>query len=480
MLFNRPLITSQLTECMQHTPTADQRLALARIVDFLETRVSYPCLILKGFAGTGKTTLIAALVRLMLQYGKPFLLLAPTGRAAKVAGDAAQSHASTIHRAIYVPYDSEGGTRFGLRQNTVKNRLFVVDEASMIGEGSNPARPDSLLRDLASYIYQDSRAKLLIVGDTAQLPPVCEVMSPALDAGRIRTLFPHTAEVALQEVVRQAKLSGILRLATSIRESISEQKPTLPAIHPNGTSDIRLVHPRDAMELLARTYSNVGTENTMVICRSNRQAVRYNLAIRRNILGFEMPLDGGDRMMVCRNSYFWTKKGGNPPFLANGDTIVVHRAKNFRSIHGMEFADLDFSLEDTPNEELYATANLAAANALTPALSSEQGRALYTSIRAELEAEMGSENLQSRLRTNPYINALELKYGYAITCHKAQGGQWDCVFVDPQIFADTPIDLQLLRWLYTAFTRARKMLYIVAPPEAMVAKEAREEFFTDW
>ena len=146
----------------------------------------------------------------------------------------------------------------------------------------------------------------------------------------------------------------------------------------------------------------------------------------------------------------------------------------------MEFADLDFSLEDTPNEELYATANLAAANALTPALSSEQGRALYTSIRAELEAEMGSENLQSRLRTNPYINALELKYGYAITCHKAQGGQWDCVFVDPQIFADTPIDLQLLRWLYTAFTRARKMLYIVAPPEAMVAEEAREEFFTDW
>ena len=216
MLFNRSLITSQLTECMQHTPTADQRLAIARIVDFLETRVPYPCLILKGFAGTGKTTLVAALVRLMLQYGKPFLLLAPTGRAAKVAGDAAQSHASTIHRAIYVPYDSEGGPRFSLRQNTVKNRLFVVDEASMIGEGSNPARPDSLLRDLAAYIYQDARAKLLIVGDTAQLPPVGEVISPALDAGRVRTLFPHTAEVALQEVVRQAKLSGILHLATSI------------------------------------------------------------------------------------------------------------------------------------------------------------------------------------------------------------------------------------------------------------------------
>ena len=452
------MITDELKyrihEAFGYMPTAEQEQAIDVFTTFMADRRDEAVMVLRGSAGTGKTTLAAAFVKSLLSLQQSLVLLAPTGRAAKVFSLYAACPASTIHRRIYRQKSLEGG--FPLSYNAAHDTLFIVDEASMIANGDTP-----LLDDLIQFVYNGRNCRLMLLGDHAQLPPVGELESPALMTSVLRGYGLHVYDCTLNEVLRQSQESGILWNATKIRgEGI-----VLPKIRFEGFEDIRMVPGDELIETLATSYSQVGLDETLVVTRSNKRANIYNQGIRNMILGREEELTSGDRIMIVKNNYFWRKE----EFIANGDMAVVRRVRHVHELYGFRFAEVTMSLPDYDDYELTAIVLLDTLTSEAPALTREQQEHLFQSVLADYaDIPQKSERLK-KLKEDRYYNALQVKFAYAATCHKAQGGQWAHIYVDQGYMTDDMLTTDYIHWLYTAFTRATERLFLVNWPKTQTA-----------
>ena len=464
-----------------HVPTSEQTTAINEVAAFLCDHAPLTAMVLRGAAGTGKTTLAAAIVKALLSLKQKLMLLAPTGRAAKVFALYAGSEAYTIHRRIYRQKTAGDLSVFSLNDNLHRDTLFIVDEASMIsaygGNEGSTFGSGSLLADLVRYVYQGQNCRLLLIGDYAQLPPVGEEESPALSTAVLHALGLNTYEATLNEVLRQSQQSGILWNATQVRMMVErgewseERGMTLPKIRFKGFPDIVNMPGNELIEALATSYSRVGMDETMVVTRSNKRAVVYNRGIRNMVLDREDELCRGDQLMIVRNNYYWSEKlrddEGNVPlsFLANGDSCVVQRYRNVYELYGFRFADVTLKLPDYDNLELTATVLLDTLATEAPALTREQQEQLYQNVMEDYADIPLKQDRLKALRNDPHYNALQVKYGYAVTCHKAQGGQWAHVYIDQGYMTDDMLTPDYLHWLYTALTRATEKVFLVNWPE---------------
>ena len=429
--------------------------------------------ILKGYAGTGKTSLVGALVRLLDSIRQKVILIAPTGRAAKVFSLHAGHTAYTIHKKIYrqKAFNGEGGN-YSLSDNLHQHTLFIVDEASMIaneGLSGSTFGTGRLLDDLVEYVYAGHGCRLLLIGDTAQLPPIGEEESPALAAHVIAGYGLNVEECELKEAVRQLDSSGILWNATSLRQLISDNAYGVsPHVKFSGFPDIYNLPGSELIEALEQSYSHAGLDDTMVICRSNKRAIIYNNGIRARILYREEELGSGDMIMVAKNNYFWAKDYKEMEFIANGDIAIVRRVRRERELYGFRFADVTMSFPDYDDFELEATVLLDTLQSEAPALTHEQSEKLFNNVMEDYaDIPLKRERLK-KLKTDPYFNALQVKYAYAVTCHKAQGGQWSHVYIDQGYITKEMLTPEYYRWLYTAFTRATEKLYLVNFPKEQI------------
>jgi len=458
-----------------HVPTAEQEQAIEVFCLFMTDRHGQSAMVMRGSAGTGKTTLAAAIVKALQSLGQKIVLLAPTGRAAKIFSLYAGHPAYTIHRRIYRQKSLEGA--FNLNYNTAQDTLFIVDEASMVANaskyGDTPFANGQLLDDLIQFVYSGRNCRMLLIGDNAQLPPIGEEESPALTVSVLQTYGLHVHECTLNEVLRQGLQSGILWNATMVRQKITQDDVfSMPAVRFDGFSDIRAVAGDELIETLASSYSRVGTDETLVITRSNKRANIYNQGIRNRILGCEDELCSGDLLMIVKNNYFWTK-GSNTPgnedpsvptFLANGDRAVVRRVRRTEELYGFRFAEVTMKFPDYNDYELTATVLLDTLTSEAPALTRDQQEQLYNSVMEDYADIPLKPDRLKKLREDKYYNALQIKFGYAATCHKAQGGQWAHVYVDQGYMTDDMLTTDYFHWLYTAFTRATEQLYLVNWP----------------
>ena len=464
------------------TPTADQLHAVEVFARFMTDRDERAVMILRGSAGTGKTSLAGAIVRTILELRQKVTLLAPTGRAAKVFSLNADQPAATIHRSIYREKAFTGlDGKFNLNVNLFHDRLFMVDEASMISlsSGNTTFGSGCLLDDLIQYVYNDRNCRMLLVGDKAQLPPVGEEESPALRSDVLRAYGLTVYECDLNEVLRQSQDSGILYNATVIRQMITHDEVTqLPKIRFNGFTDISIVPGDELIERLASSYSEVGIDETMVITRSNKRANVFNQGIRNMVLGREEELTTGDMLMVVKNKYKNTlsplpsehgkEKQPALTFIANGDRAVVRRVRNLREFYGFRFADVSLEFPDYDNAEEDMTVILDALMTEAPALTQEQNEQLFQRVLEDYEDIPLKADRMKKVREDEYYNALQVKFGYAITCHKAQGGQWAHIYLDQGYMTDEMLTPDYIHWLYTAFTRATEHLYLVNWPKTQV------------
>ena len=448
-------------------PTIKQDAGLQQLATFIMSPSNQDVFLLKGYAGTGKTTIIGTLVKNIWKAKKSAVLLAPTGRAAKVITGYASTQAFTIHKKIYMPRtDKSGKISFVLSPNKHKNTLFIVDEASMVSDHSNQGGlfgSGALLDDLIQFVYSGHNCKLLLMGDTAQLPPVKLNISPALDAHKLELNYNKTAqEIELDEVVRQAQDSGILFNATLLRESISNQFFEYFKFNVKGFKDIiRLDDGHDIQNALSASYAAQGSEDTVLIVRSNKRANAYNQQIRSRILFNEHELTAGDYLMIVRNNYFWLKPSSEAGFIANGDIIEVLELFKIKELYGFRFAEVKIRLVDYPNMKPFETVlMLDTIDLETPSLPYEDAQKLYLEVLKDYVNETAGYKKFLAVKKNKYLNALQVKFSYAITCHKSQGGQWNTVFVEEPFLPDG-IDLDYLRWLYTALTRAKETLYLI-------------------
>lgn len=456
--------------------TSDQSRAIDTLIEFLLNWKNDCCFLLKGYAGTGKTTLLGTLVRALREQSVACVLLAPTGRAAKVLSSATGFQSSTIHREIYAIAERNDGTpTYKLRENKRTNTLFVVDEASIIGAGidNSPShRHGGLLRDLVEYIRGGRHCKLLLSGDEAQLPPIGENESPALQPSILENYFGKVFQATLREVLRQDKESGVLHFATQLRGLIENYNGGMPRFDTLLYHDFSATRTNRLMEMIEESYRTVGLEETIVLCRSNRRAALINAAIRTSAFGYEEPLAGGDRVFACKNSYRWTKRIKEIPFIANGDMLRLHRVYNTTSVENFTFVDIDFTLEEYPGLEITATAMLNALQSPSAALPKAEQRAFYNMRVETLKETLGAEFSPRAVADDPLLTALQLKHGYALTCHKSQGGQWAHVYLDVELFSTTARDLFFLRWLYTAISRATQRLVLISPPQELLTPES--------
>ncbi|WP_299434951.1 AAA family ATPase [uncultured Maribacter sp.] len=450
-----------------HEPTLKQIVALQKLATYILSKEKEQVFLLKGFAGTGKTTLIGTMVSCLWQVGSKAVLMAPTGRAAKVMSNYSNTKAFTIHRKIYFPKkQSGGGVQFVMAPNKHRNTIFIVDEASMI-----PDRPadsklfenGSLLDDLIQFVYSGNNCKLILIGDTAQLPPVHLSLSPALDEDKLALNYnKDVVKLELDEVVRQAEDSGILVNATLLREELQGSFYDTFKFNVEPFKDIvRLQDGYEIQEAIDTSYSENGKEETAFIVRSNKRANLYNENIRSRILFLENELAVGDYMMVVKNNYFWLKPESEAGFIANGDIIEVLEIFRFKEIYGFKFAEVKVTMVDYPNQKPFETVLLLdTISAESPSLSYEDGNKLYQEVMKDYEQESSKYKKFLAVKNNKFFNALQVKFSYAITCHKSQGGQWNTVFVE-QPYMPNGIDREYLRWLYTAVTRAKKQLYLI-------------------
>lgn len=481
-------ILTALSDNLPFVPTEEQYNALAMLARFAETRQPLTAFILRGYAGTGKTSLVSAFVRGLKETGTEPVLLAPTGRAAKVFSLYSGVQAYTVHKAIYRQKTFNGeDTDFDLGYNKRKNAVFIVDEASMISnEGGSMFGSGRLLDDLVSFVYQGAGCKLLLVGDTAQLPPVGEELSPALNNEALK-LYGLTVGCAdLRQVMRQDSNSGVLTNATGIRMLVAQGEPDdFPKISVKGFNDIRYLSGGELIEELESCYDDVGSDQTVVVTRSNKRAIVYNRGIRARIYEREGDLSAGDRVMVVKNNYFWAalaaaeSNGSDAPqtdFIANGDIAEVRHVRNVHSMHGFRFADATLRFPDYDDCEFEARVLLDTLDSEAPALKREESLRLYQSVVADYQDIRNRRERMKRLRQDPYYNALQIKYAYAITCHKAQGGQWSRVFLDQGYTPADMLSLNYLRWLYTAFTRTTERLYLVNWPKNQRAETDEFDF----
>ena len=461
----------RILACLQHTPTADQRQAVGVFCRFLcDVRAQQtPVFILRGSAGTGKTTLAAAIVRALLELKQKLVLMAPTGRAAKVFATYAGHDAFTIHRRIYRQKTAGDMSAFNLNVNLSTDTLFIVDEASMVSsqDGNGTFGSGNLLDDMIHFVYSGRNCRLLLIGDKAQLPPVGETESPALTSDVLRGYGLTVYETDLVEVLRQSQESGILWNATRIRGG----SHSLPQIRLQGFPDICRVPGDELIESLNSSYSRVGMDETMVITRSNKRANIYNQGIRNTVLDREDELCRGDRIMIVKNNYNLKTGSEAPSFIANGDLAVVQRVRNIHSLYGFRFAEATMTFPDYGDYELTATVLLDTLTAEAPALTREQQEQLYGQVMADyMDIPLKADRLK-KMKEDKYYNALQIKFAYAATCHKTQGGQWQHVYVDQGFMTDDMLNSDYFHWLYTAFTRATEKLFLVNWPQTQISHE---------
>lgn len=480
---------SLIAQTYQFTPTDEQLIFCEKVALFLGERQNRNCFILRGYAGTGKTTSIAALVKALPYFKLKVALLAPTGRAAKVISNYTGKRALTIHKKIYRKRSAVSfEMAFQLAPNLSDNTLFIVDEASMIDDEWNQHTGSSFLKDLIQYIYQanaegkDRNCSLLFVGDTAQLPPVGSVDSPALNEKYLRDHFNlNVTAVELKEVVRQEKKSGILANATMLRKIINtyeEKAVNLPQFRSKGYKDLFSMTGARLVEGLEYAYRKFGVENSLVVCRSNKSANSYNNQIRSRLLYRDEELSGGDQIMVVRNNYFWLPENQETAFIANGDMAKVIRVRREEERYGFRFAEVHLELLDFPDlGTITCKVILDTLQAETPNLSYAQSKQLFDGLLLDYEHIANKRERMLAIKDDPYYNALQIKFAYAVTCHKAQGGQWDAVFVDQGYLTEEMIDLDFLRWLYTAVTRAKKELFLVNFAQNLFSGESKEDDF---
>ncbi len=471
-------------------PTQEQANALDVFARFLTDRNPQVVMILRGSAGTGKTSLSGAIVRTLQAIRQKVMLLAPTGRAAKVFSLNSGTPAYTIHRRIYREKSFSGvDGQFNLNDNLFTDTLFMVDEASMVanmGLGGMNFGSGCLLDDLVHFVYQGRNDRLMLIGDKAQLPPVGEEESPALNAAMLQGYGLTVYECDLNEVLRQSKQSGILYNATMIRQMITHDDITqLPKIRFTGFSDIRQMPGAELIEALADSYHHVGLDDTIVVTRSNKRANIFNQGIRNMVLDREEELSQGDILMIVKNNYYWMeeerkkiKEKDNqvpsndiPAFLANGDRAKVLKVRRRIDLYGFRFATLLLQFPDYGNYELEATVLLDTLTSEAPALTHEQQEQLFHQIEEDYQDVPLKADRMKAIRQDQFYNALQVKFAYAVTCHKAQGGQWSHVYVDQGYMTDDMLTPDYIHWLYTAFTRATEMLYLVNWPETQIEKE---------
>ncbi len=459
-------LEEQIKENFQYEPTFEQELAIKSLSTFLLSRQNDSIFLLRGFAGTGKTSLVGALVKTMKELDQKAILLAPTGRAAKVFSRYADHPAYTIHKKIYRQKSfSNEVTNFSLNDNLHSHILFIVDESSMIsndGLSGSLFGSGRLLDDLIQFVYSGTGCRLLLMGDTAQLPPVGEAESPALSKEVLQGYGLNVEEICLTQVVRQANNSGILWNATELRRFITEEKyGAFPKICVNGFADIRCLPGNELIDTLNSCYDRDGTDETIVICRSNKKANLYNNGIRNTLLYREEELDSGDMLMVAKNNYYWTEGNKDIDFIANGDIAVVKRVRRTKELYGFRFAEVTLSFPDYDDLELDANLLLDTLQSESPALSKEQNDRLFHAVLEDYAGITVKRERMKKMKADPYYNALQVKYAYAVTCHKAQGGQWRNVFLDQGYVSEDSLGADYFRWLYTAFTRATDRLYLV-------------------
>ena len=453
----------RIREALGVVPTAEQEQAIDVFSLFMSDGDENVVMILRGSAGTGKTTLAGAIVRAMTTLKQKMILLAPTGRAAKVFSLNAGHPAYTIHRRIYRQKSAGDLSAFNLNANLNRDTLFIIDESSMIanqGYGDSAFGSGCLLDDLMQFVYNGQNCRMVLVGDKAQLPPVGEDESPALMSDVIRGYGMKVYECDLNQVLRQSEDSGILWNATRIRDAFD-----LPKIKFNGFPDIQMVPGDELIETLSTSYSRVGMDETMVITRSNKRANIYNQGIRNTVLDREEELCRGDQLMIVKNNYYWTEQSKEIPFIANGDIAVVQRVRNIHELYGFRFAEVTMQLPDYDNFELTATVILDSLTTESPALSREQQEQLYNAVLEDYADVPLKADRIKKLKSDKYYNALQIKYAYAVTCHKAQGGQWAHVYIDQGYMTDDMLGPDYIHWLYTAFTRATEKLYLVNWPK---------------
>ena len=476
-MINKYLV-SQIKSNFPFVPTNEQENSLDMIARFILSGDDRKVFLLCGYAGTGKTSLVAALVRTMEQLERRTVLLAPTGRAAKVFSSYSNKAAYTIHKWIYRQKSLLDGSTFTLMENRAVNTLFVVDEASMIAnDGAANFGSGALLDDLVEFVYSGRGCSLLLLGDTAQLPPVGETLSPALSPDYLRSMLLDVSSVEMTQVMRQLDGSGILQNATMLRHIISAgESGIMPRIKIKGFPDVCRVQGEELIEAIEGSYSSAGTDETIVLCRSNKRANIYNEGIRRRILYREEELSRGDILMVVKNNYYWREVLGREDktildkmdFIANGDVTEVVRVGSSEEMYGFRFADLTLSFGDYGDCELDVKIMLGTLTSESPSLTRAESEALFAAVWEDYPEIKSRRKRMEAVRNNPYYNALQVKYGYAVTCHKAQGGQWARVFLDQGYVTPDMVAPDYYRWLYTAFTRATEKLYLVNWPEAQV------------
>ena len=454
-------LAHDLAKLFPHLPNPQQLYLFEKLQQFILLEEEKSCFILKGYAGTGKTTAISTLIKILPKFGIKTVLLAPTGRAAKVLSQYSSKGASTIHRKIYRKKSAfSPEMHFSLAANMHQDTIFIIDEASMIIDDPTDYSGSSLLKDVLEYVYNEKNNRVIFIGDTAQLPPVGSTESPALVAQHVKQYGLSVLEIELTQVVRQEQESGILYNATAIRELIRTEDESFPSLKTKGFNDVYRMMGDKIIEGLNYAYGKHGLENSLVICRSNKGANLFNQHIRHEILGREDELTGGDLIMVVKNNYFWLPEE-REGFIANGDIGKITRVKNIHEMYGFRFAEVQVLFPDIDEEPLTCKVLLDTLYTETPNLPYDKQKLFFEEVMKDYEDIPTKSAKMEQLRANPYFNALQIKFAYAVTCHKAQGGQWNAVFIDQGYLTEEMLNIDLLRWLYTATTRASKELFYV-------------------
>lgn len=461
-------IHNLLEKNLGYVPTDDQSACLKQLAEYISGNTNDVIFLLTGYAGTGKTSIIASLVQTLDILRMKSVLMAPTGRAAKVLRSYSGKEAYTIHKKIYRQKSaSDGVGKFVLDRNINKDTFFVVDESSMISGDSYEASvfgSGNVLDDLVEYVYTGTDCKLIIVGDVAQLPPVGSAVSPALDESVLGSTGFGIQTCELRQVIRQSEGSGVLMNATAIRQQISDGDLSVPALDVTNFTDIARLPGNDLLDKLSESYDRCGTDGAIVVVNSNSMANKYNQGIRSRIFVREEEISSGDMIMVVKNNYFWLKDEEGKSFIANGDIAEVKRIRKHENVYGMHFAEMTLFFRDY-DLEIDVKVMIDTLHLETPSLSSEKSKELYFAIIADHPEATNKRKQFEVARNDPYYNALQIKFAYAVTCHKSQGGQWERVFIDQGMFSRQEPTIDYLRWLYTALTRSTDKVYLVNFPD---------------
>jgi exodeoxyribonuclease V len=466
-------MTSEILAHFPYEPTSDQITVIREMVAFIQNRNPSSLFLLKGYAGTGKTTMISSLVNMLSRHNEKPVLLAPTGRAAKVLASYSKEKALTIHKKIFrIQIQRDGQIEIALQENKHKNTIFIVDEASMIPAGIDPVQANlfgssNILDDLMQYVYGGRNCRLILIGDTAQLPPVGTSDSPALHPAWLQNRY-HIDVVSYEmtQVVRQTGESGILFNATLIRNMLLANQTGFPAFRISGFPDFINLKGEDIEEQIMQSFDHRNLQDSLIICRSNKRANLFNQNIRHRVLYMDDEMSSGDMLMVVKNNYYWLAGDSAAGFIANGDMVTINQIRRNEEVYGMRFADIHATMIDYPDEPvLEAKVILDTLGSASASLSNQESRNLFDAVSADYPEITNKGARMAKVRENPYFQALQVKFGYALTCHKSQGGQWRDVFIDMGYIQNQKPDKEYLRWLYTAITRATERVFLLNFPE---------------